>query len=97
MKKTVRLHDFAQAFHDYDRGNQFTTLGLMALFEYFEDLERDIGEEIELDVIAICIEYTEYADLAEIQTVYHDLQDMDDLEDNTHVIVTNKSIIIRDY
>ena len=59
MKQTVYLHDFRDAFHRANRGTQFSYDGLGVLFEYFEELESDMGEEIELDVIAICCEYAE--------------------------------------
>jgi len=59
MKTTVSFYDFREAFRNYDRENSYTREGLMMLFEYFEELEGDIGEEIELDVIAICCDYDE--------------------------------------
>jgi hypothetical protein len=42
-----------------DRGNQFSYEGLEILFDWFEDLEQMEGQEIELDVIAICCDYSE--------------------------------------
>jgi hypothetical protein len=59
MKQTVNLSDFRTAFHQMNRGEQFTYEGLEILFEYLESLESDIGEEIELDVIAFCCEFAE--------------------------------------
>lgn len=47
------------------RPDNFTHDGLVALFDYLEDLEADIGDDIELDVIALCGDYSEYASLAE--------------------------------
>ena len=59
MKTTVNLYDFRQAFNDMGRGEQYSYDGLRILFEYLEQLGDDIGEEIELDVIALCCEYDE--------------------------------------
>jgi len=59
MKQTVNLSDFRTAFHQMNRGDQFTHAGLSVLFDYFEEFEEDMGEEIEFDVIAICCEYAE--------------------------------------
>lgn len=59
MKTTVNLYDFRQAFNDMGRGEQFSYDGLEILFDYLEQLGEDIGEEIELDVIALCCEYAE--------------------------------------
>jgi len=59
MKKTINQIDFAQAFKDYGRENQFTIKALDILFDYLEQLESDLNEQMELDVIAICCDYTE--------------------------------------
>ena len=60
MKTTVNKYDFERAFVTAGRKDQFSYDGLKALFEYLEDLEDYIGEEIELDVVAICCDYSEY-------------------------------------
>ena len=58
MKQTINLYEFRRAFEQL-RPDNFTYDGLEVLFEYFELLEEDTGEEMELDVIAICSEYSE--------------------------------------
>jgi hypothetical protein len=57
--KTVNLHDFRQAFRDYNRADNFSHEGLEVLFDYLEGFSEDLGEPIELDVIALCCEYSE--------------------------------------
>lgn len=59
MKITVSLYDFERAFADAGRKDQFSYEGLKALFEYLEDYEEQTGEEIEMDVIALCCDYYE--------------------------------------
>jgi hypothetical protein len=59
MKTTISLYDFERAFADYDRKENFSYQGLRLLFEYLEELEESIGEEVELDVIALCCYYNE--------------------------------------
>lgn len=59
MKQTVYLSDLRKAFHDMGRGDQFSYNGLEVLFDGLESLERDTGEEMELDVIALCCDYEE--------------------------------------
>ena len=59
MKQSINVYQFRDAFSDYGRQDQFTYDGLGVLFEYLEQLGEDIGEEIELDVIALCCEYSE--------------------------------------
>jgi hypothetical protein len=59
MKTTVSRYDFERAFADADRKENFSYEALGLLFDYFEDYEEQTGEEIELDVIALCCEYNE--------------------------------------
>jgi len=56
----VNFSTFCDEFHNMGRGNQFSYDALEVLFDYYEQLEEDIGEPIEFDVIAICCEWTEY-------------------------------------
>jgi hypothetical protein len=59
MKTTVSRYDFERAFVDANRRDNFSYEALGLLFAYFEELEEGMGEEIELDVIAICCDYAE--------------------------------------
>lgn len=91
MKTTVSFYDFERAFVDAGRKDQFSYEGLKALFEYLEDYEEQTGEEIELDVIALCCDYNEdtVADIARNYSI--DLNDADpeadDYEDQCRQIV----------
>ena len=87
MKTTVNRYDFERAFVDADRKTQFSYEALGLLFDYFEDCDPDM----ELDVIAICCEYSEDT-VAEIARNYSiDLNDADpetdDYEDQCRQIV----------
>ena len=95
MKTTVSKSDFRDAFRDYNREENFTYEGLGALYDYLTELEEDTGEEMELDVIAICCDFSEYEDLEEIQSEYSDIEDLDDLRDHTTVIEFDGGIIIQ--
>jgi hypothetical protein len=59
MKVTIDFPDFQDAFRRYGRLDNFSRQGLELLFYYFEELEDGMGQEIELDVIAICCDYAE--------------------------------------
>ena len=88
MKQIVTEQMFIEAFKKMNRADQFSYKGLKCLYEYLEELESYTGEEIKLDVIAICCEYTEYKSLEDIQQDYSDI-DIDniyDLYDYTTVI-----------
>ena len=97
MKTEVNQSQFIDAFSP-ERSEQFTYDGKIALYEYLEDLYESIGEEYDLDIIALCCEYTEYENLAELQKSYNDIETMDDLSDHTTVIpVSGDSFIIQAY
>ncbi len=57
--QTADLHAFVTAFDRMGRGKQFSYDALRGLFNHLEQLSEDIGQDVELDVIAICCDYTE--------------------------------------
>lgn len=59
MKTTVSLYDFREAFRTMGRAEQFSYEGLEVLFDYLESYETDTGEELELDVVALCCDFYE--------------------------------------
>jgi hypothetical protein len=69
MKTTVNEHEFKEAFRRI-RPDNFSHAGLTALFDYLEDLENDMGEEMELDVIALCCDYAEHESLTGFANEY---------------------------
>ena len=46
-------------FKAYNRQEQFSYEGLGYLFDYLESVERDSGNPMELDVVAICCDFAE--------------------------------------
>lgn len=66
------------------RPDNFTNEGLSALYEWFTELEKDTGEPMELDVIAICCEFSQEP-LDEVLENYG-FESMEELEENTLVI-----------
>ena len=53
MIRTINQYDFIDAFRKMGREESFSYNGLVALYEYLEMLEDDLGQEIELDVIRL--------------------------------------------
>jgi len=95
MKKSINSWEFQDAFKQMGREDNFSYDGLKALHAYFEDLEEDCDIEIELDVIAICCEYTEYEDLEEFQGQYgEDFKTIESIYDHTQVIMINDTSFI---
>ena len=100
MKKTVHFSDFCDEFTQSGRGDSYSYAGLQALYDWITDYEEDTGEEIELDVIALCCEWTEYEDIEEFWDNYdkEDFPDLESVEEHTHVIRLNDdSFIIADF
>ncbi len=61
MKKAVYESDFIDAFKTGDTyKDSFSYAGLRALYEYLTEYEDSIGEETELDVVALCCDFSEY-------------------------------------
>tara|TARA_Y100000816_G_scaffold280056_1_gene253013 strand:- start:441 stop:752 length:312 start_codon:yes stop_codon:yes gene_type:complete len=86
------------------RPTNFTCEGLHALFDFFESLEDDTGEQIEFDPIAICCEWTEYGSISEYNQNYGSdvvggpgIKTLDELEDITTVIRLDFGFIILDH
>ena len=69
MKTDVSLSDFRDAFMSI-RPNNFSYAGLESLYEWFIDYEDNCGEETELDVIAICCDFSEYKTAMECAQEY---------------------------
>ena len=85
MIQTINVSDFRDAFRACGRADQFSYEGLGALFEYLEEIDPDF----ELDVIALCCDYSEDT-VEEIAEAYGiDLpEDQDEIEHKE---------IVRDY
>ena len=91
MKTTINEWDFKAKFQQI-RPNNFSYEGLSALWDYLEGYEEGTGEEIELDIIGLCCEYTEYNNLKEFQSEYYDsvkgdkFKTIEEIEEETFVI-----------
>jgi hypothetical protein len=81
MKQTVSLSDFMDAFTKMDRQNNFSYEGLKVLFNYFENLEESTDTEMELDVIAICCDYTECS-IQEAREMYSHIAEEYPIDEN---------------
>ena len=92
MKRNVNEYDFVRSFDEMNRGDNFSRAGRFALFEYLTDLEDDCGIEFELDVIALCCDFSEYT-LEEYNNAY----DTQYTEDNYEEEISNNTILINYY
>jgi len=101
MKQTVYLGDFRDAFKHMGRGEQFSYEALELIYDYLEEVDPDS----ELDVIAVCCDFSEmtYEEAAEAYSIGEgdDLNPedipqavIDYLNDETSVIGTTDETII---
>ncbi len=108
MKTYISQYDFRRAFQEC-RPDNFSYDGLKILFEYLEEYEMDIGEELELDVIGLCCDFSEdsYESIADQYGIELDVNENDDeikqqvidyLQDQgAYVGETDNSIIYRNF
>ena len=58
MYQRVNFSDFRQAFHNHDRGNQFSYEGLKALFDFLEEQEQDTNmKEIVAQLHSVAVQH----------------------------------------
>ena len=78
MKRNITEYDFLRAFQEWtanDRHLSFSREALLEIFDILTEYEESTGEEIELDVVAICCDFTEYDNINEACEAY-------DIDDN---------------
>jgi len=97
MKQTIGWGQFSEAFARMDRKDQFSYEALELIYDYLTELEDSTGEELELDVIAICCEYSEESveSIAELYGI--ELDDEDDEDDQLQQVkdfIETESILV---
>jgi len=84
MYTNVNEFAFMEAFKDMGRLDNFSPEGLRTLYAYLTEMEDTTGEPIELDVIAICCDFSEEP-LDDVLKNYG-LEDVEELDNNTLAI-----------
>ena len=107
MKSYIDRDTFINTFDQYGRSDNFTRAARAALFEYYEQLEEDLGEDIEFDCIAICCDWGEHENWIQwaddygfdVPDEYDDEEAVDfiyeHLRDNTQIIEFNGGILVQ--
>ena len=91
MIQTINVSDFRAAFHSMGRKDQFSYEGLGALFDYLEEFD---GGSYELDVIALCCDYSEET-IEQIAENYNlTADDIDELETAVREYLEENTIIV---
>ena len=93
MYKEINFYDFVEAFKKMDRQDNFSEEGLVALYDYIEEMEDATGEQIELDVVAICCDFMEFDTKKELLEQYG-YETIEEIEKRTIITKTVKDSYI---
>lgn len=63
-------YQLEQLFRECGREDYFSYEGFKALYDYLEELSECTGEDFEIDVIALCCDFTEYESWEKIYNDY---------------------------
>ena len=106
MFKTINFSMFCDEWNKWeDRKDTFSYEGKKALFEYLEDTESGNIDSngkptngIELDIIALCCDYTEFDSLDDVKDNWVSIKCMEDLENETTVLnCENGHLIVQNF
>ena len=86
------------------RKDQFSGAALCALYEYLDELSDGMGEDIELDVVGLCCEWSEYKDMEAVKEDYEScniipnlIKNLSDLQDQTTVIEFDGGLLVQEF
>lgn len=86
---------FVSVFDEWNRSENFSVCARRALFAYLDELSDDTGEDIQLDVIALCCEWAEYPTVIEAAEEYgKTFEDEDDPEETALEWLRNRTTVI---
>ena len=95
MKMTIDEGGFIRAFQYMGRGYQFSREALALLFDYYDEVDPDM----ELDVISICCDWTEYETTDELKDG-ENVETLEELEKKTTVLTNyreNGPFVVANY
>jgi hypothetical protein len=69
MKLTIGIYDLADMLTN-DAPKAWTRVGALELAKWFEEIENDTGDQIEIDLIGIRVSYSEYDSVLEAASEY---------------------------
>ena len=92
MHITLTTNEIANHLRQ-DQDASYSYKGSLALAEYLEELEESVGEPMELDVIAIRCEFTEYESLEEWAKEYFG-EDEDEHPSNIAEYIEDRGMFI---
>ena len=102
--ETISASDLYNMAFRMDRGNNFGYDGWLAIGDYLEQLSEDTGENIEVDIVGICCEYSmsegvsdwwkEYGVYSDIDSdEWEEMDDKEKLEAIENYLQENTSVV----
>lgn len=95
----ITKSEFRDAFIRMDRKENFSYQGLGVLYDWLEEFYEEADKPYELDVIALCCDFTEYDSLEDFNNDYNrEYEDVDDISEDTLVMkIDSSSFIIQNF
>ena len=97
MKQTVSKSDFIDQFRVMNRLENFSYEARELLFDYLEEYEESTGEELEMDIIAVCCEYSEDSpeDIADNYGIdISECEDEEEVKDTVLEYLNDETIVV---
>lgn len=105
VKTITNDYEFAEWVKNSDSySNNFSFEGAKMVQEYYEQLSDDLGESIEFDPIAWCVEWSEYNSF---QEAYQDIDGQETLTDEeaeawffdrtTTLVTDNNHVLVQEF
>lgn len=95
--QSVSFSEFREAFRVHDRGDQFSPNALRGLFDYLEEYSEATGKDEELDVIALCCDFTElsFSDAAQDYSIdVSECADDEEMRETVLDYLNNRSLVV---
>lgn len=61
IKIELYVGEFLNMFDQYGRTDQFSVCAKEALYEHLEELSDDLGDDVTIDIVGLCCDWTEYS------------------------------------
>ena len=95
LYSNVSFCEFCDMFYNHDREDQFSYKGREALYNWYSDLSEEQGEDLEVDIVAICCEWTEYNDLEDYNEQNgSEYEEINDLRKDCIIIVSDSGSLL---
>jgi len=98
IMQQLKKSQFRDEFHKV-RPDNFSYEGLGALYDWLEEYYSEADQPYDLDVIALCCEFSEYDSLQQFNEDYNrEYENIDDITDDTWVIkINSEKFIIQNF